>query len=47
MDYGHLCSDELKIGGVNGEWIECSGWDAASSQEVSLRVNIYSGKLAG
>jgi hypothetical protein len=40
-----LCSDELKIVGVNGGWIECLGWDAPSGRDVSLRVEVSSGKL--
>ena len=40
-----LCSDQLKIVGINGGWIECSGWDAPTAREVSLRVDISSGKL--
>ena len=41
----HLCSDDLKIVGVNGMWIECLGWDAPRGQHVSLRVDVSSGKL--
>jgi hypothetical protein len=40
-----LCSDQLKIVGIKGRWIDCSGWDAASGQEVPLRLDISSGKL--
>ena len=41
----HLCSDDLKIVGVKGMWIECLGWDAPRGQDVSLRVDVSSGKL--
>jgi hypothetical protein len=40
-----LCSDDLKIVGVKGTFIECVGWNASSGQDVSLRVDVSSGKL--
>jgi hypothetical protein len=40
-----LCSDQLSIVGIKGRWIDCSGWDASSGQEVFFGVDISSGKL--
>ncbi len=42
---GSLCSDQLKIVGVNGRFIECTGWDAATNDEIVLSVDTLSGKL--
>lgn len=40
-----LCSDQLKIRGISGGGIECSGWDAPTGQEISVRVDIATGRL--
>jgi len=38
-----LC-DQLKVVAVKGGGIECTGWDAASGDEVSFRVDLTSGR---
>lgn len=40
-----LCSDQLKIVRVGERFIECSGWDAASDDEIVLRVDSLTGEL--
>ncbi len=40
-----LCSDELKIVGVKGGIIECTGWDAATNDRVVVNVDVFSGRV--
>ena len=39
-----LCSDELKVVAVKGDMVECTGWDAATGDEILLRLDLASGK---
>ena len=39
-----LCSDQLKVVAVNSHIVECTGWDAATGDEILLRVDLVSGK---
>ena len=38
-----LCSDQLELVAVKGDTIECTGWDAPTGDEISLRVDLFSG----
>jgi hypothetical protein len=40
-----LCSDGLNLLGANGNVLECTGWDAATDQEIMRHVDIFSGKV--
>jgi hypothetical protein len=40
----HLCSDELKVVAVKGDVIECTGLDAPTGGEISLGVDLISGR---
>jgi hypothetical protein len=39
-----LSSDELKVVSIEGDVIECTGWDAPTGEEIPLRVDLLSGK---
>ncbi len=40
----NLCSDQLKIVGVNGRFVDCTGWDAAKNDDIAFRVDMLSGE---
>lgn len=40
-----LFSDQLRIKGVTKNFVECTGWDAPSDEEVVRRVDIVTGNL--
>ena len=42
-----LCSDQLKVVTVKGDVIECTGWDAPTGDEISLDIDLDSGRLKG
>ncbi len=41
---GSLCSDKLKVVAVKGDVVDCTGWDASTGNDISLHIDLLSGR---